>query len=288
MRKFPGYPIVINYNVHTQELYEDEEESLHKAGRYVEERQLVIKSVTTSDADLGNNLYRQEMNKYEVAIWQCLRKIEGNPVGRMVIGLINKRTKVWIIPKSEHPYDSMTGPLNYDIQWDGSYARGAGSGDTVIQVIPESGDDVLFHELVHACRYSYNRFDPIKIFLQTVPPEPQRIQDQSSEEFLAHHMQNIYLSLAHRTLVLDYHWNSDATKKEIYDFLRENNRALGALKYFLRHEYMARLAAHCLSAAYNPFRDYAMLEAEYVKEDTSPEFPQPTVSELGKGVGEHQ
>jgi len=282
MRKFAGYPIVVNYNLHTQELNEDEEERLHKAGRYEEERQLVIKSVTTSDADLGNNRFRQEMDKYEATICQCLRKIEGNPVGRMLLGLINKQTTVWIIPKMERPDFAITGPLKYEIQGDGSYARGEGRGDTVIEIAPEMSDDVLFHELVHAYRYSYNKFHPLSIFLQTVSPGPQQTQNQRSEEFLAHHMQNIYLSQANRTMALDYKWSSDATKKEIYDFLLDNFFALEALKYFLRHEYLAMLAAHSLSTDYNPFRDYKMLEAEYLKDD-----PTTTVPELGMGVGEH-
>ena len=56
---------------------------------------------------------------------------------------------------------------------------------------------------------------------------------------------------------------------------------LQTLKYFLRHEYLAMMAAHTFTTTdYNPFRDYAVLEAEYLKGTISP-----TVPELGTPLG---
>jgi len=265
MRKFADYPVVINYNLHTQLRYQSAEVTLHEAGRYDEERQRSIQTNTTSDANIENNLWKQELDQYEATIYQCLRKIDGNPVGRMVLGLLNKQTTVWIIPKSDKDLKkcncAQTGPLKYDIQKDGSYARGAGSGDTVIQFRPELGDDTLFHELVHAYRYSYNKFQPMKINVRTG-----RLSDrQSTEEFLAHQMENIYLSQGKRPLTMDYKWAWVSDKKAIYDFLLENSEMLQTLKLFMRHEYLAMLAAHSFTTDYNPFRDYAQLEAKFLE-----------------------
>ena len=280
MRKFAGYPLVINYNLHPQLRYWPEEVRLHEARRYQEERQLSIKTNTISDSKIENNLWKQEIDQYEATIYECLRKIESNPVGRVVLGLLNKQTTVWIIPKSDNDLKqcncAQTGPLKYDIQKDGSYARGAGSGDTVIQFRAELGDDTLFHELVHAYRYSRRKFHPRIINVH----DGRRSGSQSTEEFLAHQMENIYLSQGHRPLTMDYAWARVSDKKTIYEFLLENTEMLQTLKFFMRHEYLAMLAAHSFATDYNPFRDYAVLEAKFLQGSSLRELP-----ELGTVLG---
>ena len=275
MRQFGTYPIKVNYNLHTRLRNQHIEDYFHRAGRYEEERRLDIKVNTTSDSTIENGLYAQELKEYEHTVCNCLRKIEGNAVGRMVLGLINKCTTVWIVPKSDeelkHHTNAMTGPLNYDIQKDGSYARGAGSGDTVIIFNPQLGDDTLLHELVHAYRYSYNKFRPVNVHYRTDIAS----FTITSEEVLAHQIENVYMSQAKRPLTLDYKTLAPAEKKEIYDFLSDNYFLLQALKYFLRHEYLAMLAAHTfMSTDYNPFRDYVAIEAEYLKGALSPNLPE--------------
>ena len=136
-----------------------------------------------------------------------------------------------------------------------------GSGDTIIAFRPELGDDTLFHELVHAYRYSYNKFKHIKFNVST---ETLRAT-QSIEEFFAHQMENMYLACRNRPLHLDYEWGYVASKEEIYDFLASNAEMLMAIKSLLRHEYLAMLAAHSFTIPYNPFRDYKELEAEFLK-----------------------
>jgi len=65
-------------------------------------------------------------------------------------------------------------------------------------------------------------------------------------------------------------------KDAIYDFLVNHVDRPAALKYFLRHEYLARLAAHSLRADFNPFRDNGLLEAKFLKDSSLP-----ALSELG-------
>jgi len=281
MRKFGTYQIMVNYNLHTRLRNEYKEKDFHQAGRYEEERQLDIKVNTSSDLTIENNLYKQELNEYEQTVCNCLRKIEGNVVGRVVLGLINKKTTVWIVPKSEAElkasFSAQTWPLKYDIQKDGSVARGAGSGDTVILFDPKLGDDTLLHELVHAYRYSYNKFQPLNVDYSTELAS----YNTTSEEVFAHQMENIYMSQAKRPLTLDYKSEAVAEKKEIYEFLADNYFLLQSLKYFLRHEYLAMLAAHTFTLTdYNPFRDYATLEAQYLRGAISTSVP-----ELGTPLG---
>lgn len=268
MRKFAEYPIRINYNLHTQLRYKREEDQLYRAGQYEAERQLFIKTTTTSDSGIENNLWKHEIDQYEATVYKCLQKIDSNPVGRMVLKQINPMTTVWIIPKADADmkavgtYNAQTHPLKYDIQWNGDINRGFGSGDTVIWFHPKLGDDTLFHELVHAYRYSHNKWDQIKIvFVGSMPRD-------NSEEFFAHEMENIYLSQNNRQLTKFYQ-GPFSNKEEIYDFLVKNSQLMQTLKYFLRHEYLAMLAAHSCDTSYNPFRDYRMLEERYRKGDPS-------------------
>lgn len=271
MQKFGTYPIMVNYNLHTRLRNKRKEEELHRQGQYLEERKLVMKDTTSSDATIENNMYSGELDDYEDAVCSMLRKIDSNPVGRMVLGHINKKTTVWIVPESpeelkQNKYSALTGPLKYDIQKD--YARGYGSGDTVILYNPELGDDTLLHELVHAYRYSFDKFVPVKLDYST------RYQRWSttSEEILAHVMQNIYLSQAKRDLILDYKSSWGGYKKEdTYEVLVGNERLMWIVNYFARHEYLAITAAHTFKTEYNPFRDFATLEATSLK--TSPMKP---------------
>src|SRR5579862_1421947 len=264
MKTFLDYQIIINYSLHTQLRSASAELSLHTAGRYEEERRQVIKSYTKSDSAIENNMYARDIESWEGTVFRCLQKIDSNPVGKLVLGLISKQTTVWIVPSLDivkRCYCATTKPLNYEIPKDGSYARGAGFGDTVITFNPDLGDDTLFHELVHAYRYSYKKFTDKLFYVWNGGSQTQ----QKVEEFFAHQMQNIYLSYNNRPLLLDYTWSKPAPTKEIYDFLASNPEMLMAIKSLLRHEYMAMLAAHSFTGAYNPFRDIKALEATYLE-----------------------
>jgi hypothetical protein len=224
-----------------------------------------MKVNTSSDATIENNMYRQELDDYEQAVYSLLRQIDGNRVGRMVLGHINKKTTVWIVPRSpeelKHDFSAQTGPLKYDIQTD--YSRGYGSGDTVILYNPELGDGVLLHELVHAYRYSFDKFVPVNLHYSNGFSR----YTTTSEEILAHVIQNIYLSEAKQLLCLDYRsgWGG-YTKEETYKVLVGNERLMWILNYFSRHEYLAIMAAHAFKTTdYNPFRDFATLEATSLK-----------------------
>lgn len=274
MRKFEQYPIVVNYNLHTRLRLESLENRLHEAHKFAAERRVSILATSTSDSTIENGLWRPEITQWESTIYRCLQKIDNNPVGRMVLGLINKKTTVWITPKSEKELKectcAYTGPLNYDLQMDGSYARGAGHGDTVITFDPSLGDDTLFHELVHAYRYSYDKFQPVFMHVQ----DGRSRGTLKTEEFFAHEMENIYLSHGHRPITMDYTWARVLDKDAIYDYLLDNTELLQALKFFLRHEYLAMLAAHTFNTDYNSFRDFPSLEKKWLEGSSLPELPE--------------
>jgi hypothetical protein len=49
---------------------------------------------------------------------------------------------------------------------------------------------------------------------------------------------------------------------------------LQILKYFMRHEYMAILAAHSFATDYNPFRGYPELEAKFLEGSSMRDLPE--------------
>ena len=213
----------------------------------------------------------------EGAVYDCLQKVNGNPVGRMVLDKINKKTTVWIVPKvGVRPDQAVTRPLKYEIPKDESYARGLGFGDTVIQFLPAMGDDTLIHELVHAYRYSYKKkWEPVPIDVNDKNSDyKEKAAHYTSEELFAHEMENIYLSQAHRPLSMDYHFGQIVNKQAIYDFMLQNSVILMTLKWFLHHEHLAMVAAHSFATDYNPFRDYKELEARYLSGTSIPKLPE--------------
>jgi hypothetical protein len=274
MRKFGNYPIRINYNLHTQLRSRPKENQFHEAKQYEAERRLSIKTNTSSDATLENGMYKPEIEKYEKDVFDCLARIHHNPVGLMVLGLINRSTTVWIIPRSAGDMKqcncAQTSPLNYEIPKDGSYATGAGFGDTIIRFVPELGDDTLIHELVHAYRYSHKKYKPIEIDVRF----GNEADTRSTEEFLAHEIENVYMSQDHRPLTMDYKWASVADKKTIYDYLVANTETLQTLKLFLRDDALAKRAAQSFTTDYNPFREYKQLEARFLNSAGLTELPE--------------
>ena len=263
MRKFANYPIMVNYNLHTFLRNKDKEKTLHDAGKLQQEKDLFMKVTTTSDTTLKNFIWKQELEKFEAAVFGQLKTICANPVGRKVLDLINKRTTVWIIPKWDDPLGpcncDMTSPLNYDIPKDGDYTPGAGSGDTVIQFKLALDDDVLFHELVHAYRYSCKKYNDWDIFVD----DQGSVFVQNVEEFFAHEMENIYRSQIGGKLTKEYRLQELSNKEDIYNFLAVNLEMITALKEFLRHDTLASIAARCFPTDYNSFRDAAEIEQRY-------------------------
>lgn len=263
MRKFANYPVIVNYNLHTRLRNEPQERALHDAKKYQQEKDLSIRVARTSDATLKEFLWKQELEQFETGVCGQLQSICGNPVGRKVLDLINKQTTVWIIPKPDDALKlcncALTGPLNYDIPKDGSYAYGSGFGDTVILFNLKLGDDTLLHELVHAYRYSCNKYKEVILNVDN----DHKLYQQKAEEFFAHEMENIYMSQGGRTLTKDYEYQEPADKNTIYDFFAFNFEMITFMKSLLQHDTLASTAARCFHADYNPFRDCAEIEARY-------------------------
>jgi hypothetical protein len=255
MIKFEPYPIFINYSEHSQLRFESKIAELNKAKRFQEEKQINIQAITTSDLTIESGLWKKEVAKYETAILSLLRQIQSNPAGKLLLKILNLKTRIWIVPMPgknfKRCYCAQTYPLNYQTSPFEGYA--IGSGDAYIYFNPNEdfADDTLFHELIHAYRYTYNKFDRMPVN-----------DEYNGEEFLAHQLQNIYLSCLKKEIYLTYKTSEKADKQTIYQHFAATPELLRAFEYFSTHEYLAMLAANTLTsniADYNPFRDYKQL-----------------------------
>ncbi|MEP7075632.1 MAG: hypothetical protein ABI878_07445, partial [Acidobacteriota bacterium] len=115
----------------------------------------------------------------------------------------------------------------------------------------DSREDTLLHELVHAMRFSTNRFAR-KPFL-----DARHENFPDSEEFIATQIQNIYRGSRRQNDLYDpYQREVFMRKDQMYEWLAQDAETVMFLKFFLDTEPVANAAALLKQPEYNPFRDY--------------------------------
>lgn len=118
---------------------------------------------------------------------------------------------------------------------------------------PDKGEDILFHEVVHAYRKS--RGLEMKMFYN------QEGEYIYSEEFVATLFQNIYRSCIGEQQFFRYSKNRMRllSKKNFYLFLRDNADTLKMLKELILKDPMARKISKWAYPFFNPLRDYSRI-----------------------------
>lgn len=262
MIQYKQYRIFINYSEHSRLRADYEVRELNRQGQYQKEQTVFNESLKKTD----DPLWKEEIDKYEKAIYKMLENIESTDVGKLFFKVLNPKTEIWIVPHTSKDfkkcYCAKTLPLNYDLKPFTGYDKGKGDAYILFNPNEDFQDDTLFHELIHAYRFSYDKFEAQHVFAGG---------EYNTEEFLAMMMQNIYLSqlgklqlhFTYHDGFVDRHPAVHGTKEEIYDHLTDDQQFVQVLKFFLAHEYLAMLVAHSLpNVAFNPFRDYANLEKQ--------------------------
>lgn len=239
----------------------------NREGDYEWEKFANNAALTTEDSDPA---YKKEVEDYHRDVLERLRKIEKVPFGKILLSLI--KSDVWIVPwmPGKHCYCAQTRPLDYQIA---PFDYSEGKGDTYIWFDPNSDfeDDTLFHELTHAYRYSAGKFHR----------RAMANNEYNTEEFLAHHMQNIYRSF--KKLRLEFSYNPGAvpasvhtgqwgTKSEIYKHFLDSADFVMVLKFFLDTDDLAKMVAKLPYPDFNPFRDYKTLEQRYIRALNDPKI----------------
>ena len=120
-----------------------------------------------------------------------------------------------------------------------------------------TGDDILFHELVHAYKIG-------KIGYDSSPPE---LHDGTSiEEFMALQLQNVYLSYRGSTaFYYSYADTRGVSKGEAYESFTKDQEVLGLFRYLLNTYPLVKEVATWTRPAdsFNPWRDLPVLERLY-------------------------
>jgi len=262
MRQYKQYKIFINYSEHSRLRAAYEVNELNRQGQYEQEQSVFNQSLKKTD----DPLWKEEIDKYESEIYKMLANIESTDVGKLFFKILNPKTEIWIVPQTSKDfkrcYCAKTMPVNYDTKPFTGYDKGKGDAYILFSPNVDFQEDTLFHELIHAYRFAYDKFEPQFVFAKG---------EYNTEEFLAMMMQNIYLSqlgklqlqFTYHDGFVDNHPAVEGTKEEIYSHLTDDQQFVQVLKFFLAHEYLAMLAAHSLpNVPFNPFRDYANLEKQ--------------------------
>jgi hypothetical protein len=203
--------------------------------------------------------YKKEIQDYESTIERTLTTISHTSIGRMLLDLINPQQKVWIIP-ADWENSIATTEVKTEAQGGGIRISFNPKAFRRVTVSPHATanevEDTLFHELVHAMRFSQNRF-----FRKSVTNRDFR----DSEEFIATQFENIYHSSRRESDLYGSYYGSYMRKEEMYQYLVEDAELVMALKFFLKTEILAQTAAKLQQPDYNPFRDFDKIEARSLR-----------------------
>lgn len=269
MRKFGPYPIYINHPGQAWEAaWKQERDTAVDRGDW--KRMQWLDYYGRLRAEIAEDKERSwESRNYEHQVHGLLQLIGSTKIGNLLFGKFNPGVKHWIVPMDRQrkidrgckpngycgattfpaPPDGGGGERTYfnptDFNWSAKKWRGA--------------DDVLFHELVHAYRggrigYSNSDFRRMNEY-------------ETAEEFIALHMQNVYLAQRGATrFYRSYDSLESVSKDSAYRYFAGDAEVLMAFRHFVDREPLAAAVAKWTQPAdsFNPWRDQPVLERMYL------------------------
>ena len=277
MLQFQSYPIYIVYSLHRQKAVKQQWNGYFRAkdaaldralahlagqeyGKVKRDMEVAGENDRKIDAviqwqviDDLEGKYKREIEAYQKAISKVLTTISRTSIGKQLLSMIGGQ-KVYIIPQ-ESDGPARTG-LYSDEQGGGIRISFSPEYFSRVYIGPSSVgsavEDTLFHELVHAMRYSNNRYFPRNLSSPDF--------NHNSEEFIAEQLANVYHSSRGTSDFLSKYNGGYARKKQMYEYLEESSELVYAIRFYLQSEPLAKFAAMLQQPAYNPFRDYKELE----------------------------
>jgi len=262
MRKFEKYPIYINHPGRWEEVRRRQRDHFVDKGDY--------KMMTWLDYT-GKRLYEimedkspsMESREYEHQVYRLLMLIGSTKVGKLLFDSLNPNVRHWIVPldyldKAECECAAYTFP-----------GRPEEGGGIRVYFNPTdfnrshrrwfSADDILFHELVHA--YRDGRIGYHKGNRKTMN------EYDTAEEFLALHMQNVYLAnRGSQRFYRSYRLRQSVSKSTAYQYFVGDAEVLMAFRHFVDHDPLAKAVARWMHPpdSFNPWRDQPVLERLYL------------------------
>ena len=280
MIKFQNHPIYILYSLHRQQAVQrmsnEDERTRNQAhdsamvglknldlGRFLRQMEVSADNDKLVKAakqwQLIEDLewkYKKEINEFESEIKKVLTTISQTSIGALVLNAINRNAKVWIIPALWAKPNAITDCSTEDegggirIHFNPKVFRRV----TESTLVADGRESTLFHELVHAMRFSNGRFarKPILGARQANFPD--------SEEFIATQIENIFRGSRRQNDLYDpYRGEVMMRKEKMYQWLAEDAELVMFLKHFLDTEPVAKSSVALKQPEYNPFRDYGQI-----------------------------
>jgi hypothetical protein len=283
MLQFGNYPIYIVYSLHRQQAVEPLWKEYYNAQKLAQERakEDLFKSRTKfwRDVEVANEKgrlidavfqwqviedlepkYKKEIDAYEKKVRNTLTTISRTSIGKALLDSFSHKTKTWIIPAN---WETPTAKTELATEEQGGGIRIMFNPQAFEHVyigprtVGSAVEDTLFHELVHAMRYSQNRYFPRNLLKWEF--------HHNSEEFIAEQLANVYHSSRRESDYYGTYLGPDKRKDEMYQYFVEDAELVMALKFFLTTEPLAKFAAHLKQPDYNPFRDYKEIEARSLR-----------------------
>ena len=261
MIHFEPYPIYVNHSHWRQHALRMADEFQRKGDfhmmEFMDKMAMGIMPITP------DNPQPQESKDYEAEVVKWLKIIGGTALGRLLFDSLNLKEKIWIVTHDQAMADACqcpaaTTPGVLDAKQGGGVRLWYDPRDFDYPDFYISPDGALFHELVHAHRST-------RVGIKGQNWKPLR-EYWTSEEFLAVHMTNVYLSGRSWTKFHRSHSNAELLPKDkVYAYLSSDMEALNALYYYLAHEPLTTQVARWKVPAFNPWRDYAALNAAWLR-----------------------
>jgi len=263
MIKFDSYPIYVNHPGRWEIVRQQQLDYFTARGDY--------KMISWLDYT-GKRLYEITEDKvpgpeavlFERAVIKLLRTIGATKIGKLLFDSLDPLQKYWIVPL-DYLDDAECKCWAYTFPGTPKerggiriYFNPTDSNSAEKKWI--SLDDVLFHELVHAYRMG-------RVGYHVVNAAKSMNADGNAEEFLALHMQNVYLanrgsSRFYRT----YKSQQWVSKNSAYQSLAGDAEALMAFRHFVDKEPLCTTVSRWMQPpdSFNPWRDHAVLERMYI------------------------
>lgn len=277
MKKYGNYPIYINYNIFTKEelssallartikfyasrralSYIAEQNAWRKKNNrepfdyeaYMREY-IVDKDWEKRRDEIAWEKQTPESRAYEDAVVRWLDKIVKTPPGKILLDSMVPTEKVWIVFHDKEMGVAATTPFPMSDEMGGGirlYFDPSGFDPNMEYYTP---DDVLFHELIHAYRAGRRKHIGRKL-----------AEYETAEEFLAIHIQNVYMAyMGRRKYYFSHSHSSLATKDAIYDAIKNENENLFTLRQYLQEEPYAQAIAKLTDPDFNCWRDLGNLD----------------------------
>lgn len=202
--------------------------------------------------------FNSELYYYENELQQQLTTIFASPVGRLLLDSINPNETIWIIPifrDGPKAYNAKASP--YTLEQGGGirieYNPNEFSGCYInANLSRDCRGEVLFHELVHASRFSNKTFSSVGLY---------GYLDQSSEEFIATNLTNVYLSMKGIKELNMTNMGGYLSKRGIYEGIERNDSIINLIEQLLSSDRLVQQIARMKNVSFNPFRDLDLIKS---------------------------